>query len=154
MIGHETEEERESYTAIAMVGNLYKKVNEVIEYVNNFTRKCETINTKSAEAIAKEIKEFETGLRQEFQDFISAVTNKIKGIEGGVGEKGEKGDKGDPFTYEDFTPEQLASLKGEKGADGHTPRKGIDYYTEADKAEMVNAVVAALPVYNGEVVTV
>lgn len=26
-----------------------------------------------------------------------------------------KGDKGDPFRYEDFTPEQLAALKGEKG---------------------------------------
>lgn len=26
-----------------------------------------------------------------------------------------KGDKGEPFRYEDFTPEQLAALKGEKG---------------------------------------
>ena len=26
-----------------------------------------------------------------------------------------KGDKGDPFTYEDFTPEQLEALKGSKG---------------------------------------
>lgn len=29
--------------------------------------------------------------------------------------KGDKGDKGDPFTYTDFTAEQLAALKGEKG---------------------------------------
>ena len=29
-----------------------------------------------------------------------------------------KGDKGDPFTYDDFTPEQLAGLKGEKGDKG------------------------------------
>lgn len=44
---------------------------------------------------------------------------------------GEKGDKGDPFTYEDFTPEQLASLKGEKGDkgdDGYTPVKDVDYF--------------------------
>lgn len=53
---------------------------------------------------------------------------------------GEKGDKGDPFRYEDFTPEQLASLKGDKGdkgdngidgkdgADGYTPVKDIDYF--------------------------
>ena len=50
---------------------------------------------------------------------------------------GEKGDKGDPFTYEDFTPEQLASLKGDKGdkgdngkdgTDGYTPVKDIDYF--------------------------
>ena len=44
-----------------------------------------------------------------------------------------KGDKGDPFTYEDFTPEQLAKLKGE---DGHTPERGVDYWTEADKSEI------------------
>lgn len=31
---------------------------------------------------------------------------------------GTKGDKGDPFQYEDFTPEQLESLKGPKGDDG------------------------------------
>ena len=30
--------------------------------------------------------------------------------------KGFKGDRGDAFTYDDFTPQQLADLKGEKGA--------------------------------------
>ena len=29
-----------------------------------------------------------------------------------------KGEKGDPFTYNDFTPEQLLALKGEDGIDG------------------------------------
>ena len=29
-----------------------------------------------------------------------------------------KGEKGDPFTYKDFTPEQLLALKGENGIDG------------------------------------
>ena len=29
-----------------------------------------------------------------------------------------KGEKGDPFTYNDFTPEQLLALKGENGIDG------------------------------------
>ena len=38
--------------------------------------------------------------------------------------KGEKGDKGDAFTYADFTPEQLASLKGETGAKGDTGAQG------------------------------
>ena len=31
-----------------------------------------------------------------------------------------KGEKGDPFTYEDFTEEQLESLKGEKGETGNS----------------------------------
>ena len=34
------------------------------------------------------------------------------------GLRGGKGDKGDPFRYEDFTPEQLADLKGPKGDKG------------------------------------
>ncbi len=39
-----------------------------------------------------------------------------------------------------------------KGKDGYTPVRSIDYWTEADKAEMVADVLAALPIYNGEVV--
>ena len=34
------------------------------------------------------------------------------------GPRGERGPKGDPFTYDDFTPEQLESLKGPKGPKG------------------------------------
>lgn len=37
------------------------------------------------------------------------------------------------------------------GKDADTPIKGTDYYTAEDKAEMVTAVLAALPVYAGEV---
>lgn len=50
--------------------------------------------------------------------------------------------------------EWLESLKGEPGAPGKTPVKGVDYFTPSDKAEMVAAVIASLPVYNGEVVSV
>lgn len=41
---------------------------------------------------------------------------------------------------------------GEPGADGYTPQKGIDYWTDADRMQMVADVISALPVYNGEVV--
>ena len=41
-----------------------------------------------------------------------------KGEKGDTGAQGLKGDKGDAFTFEDFTPEQLASLKGDKGDTG------------------------------------
>lgn len=47
-----------------------------------------------------------------------------KGDTGATGPKGDKGDKGDPFTYADFTAEQLAALKGEKGATGPQGPKG------------------------------
>ena len=45
-----------------------------------------------------------------------------------------------------------ADLKGEKGdtgADGYTPVKGTDYFTTADKTEMVNLVISALPTWTG-----
>lgn len=54
---------------------------------------------------------------------------------------GAKGDKGDPFTYENFTPEQLEALKGENGNDY--------ILTDADKTEIANAVLDALPTWNG-----
>ena len=38
---------------------------------------------------------------------------------------------------------------GQPGAPGYTPVKGTDYYTEADKTEMVNAVLSALPTWTG-----
>ena len=69
-----------------------------------------------------------------------------------VGPPGPKGDKGDPFTYSDFTQEQLAALRGpegpqgiqgEVGPAGYTPIKGTDYWTDADKQEIINAVIAS-----------
>ena len=62
-------------------------------------------------------------------------------------------------TKQTLTPEQQAQARTNigitgTGADGKTPVKGTDYYTEADKEEMVSAVIASLPIYNGEVVTV
>lgn len=43
----------------------------------------------------------------------------------------------------------LGKIKGEDGVDGYTPQKGVDYYTEEDKAEMVEMVMAALPMAEG-----
>ncbi len=40
-------------------------------------------------------------------------------------------------------------LKGDKGADGKTPVKGTDYWTETDKAEIVADTLAALPTWTG-----
>lgn len=40
-------------------------------------------------------------------------------------------------------------LKGDKGADGKTPVKGTDYWTETDKAEIVTDTLAALPTWTG-----
>ena len=47
---------------------------------------------------------------------------------------GEKGDTGDAFTYDDFTPEQLAGLKGETGDAGPAGPKG-DTGEKGDKGD-------------------
>ena len=60
---------------------------------------------------------------------------------------GEKGDKGDPFRYEDFTPEQLASLKGDKGDKGDNGTDGKD---GADGKDGISATHQ----WNGTVLTV
>lgn len=57
-----------------------------------------------------------------------------QGVQGIQGEKGDKGDKGDT---------------GAAGADGYTPVRGTDYWTAADKAEIVNDTLAALPKWTG-----
>ena len=46
------------------------------------------------------------------------------GAPGADGKDGEKGEKGDPFTYEDFTPEQLTALVGPQGPQGETGPQG------------------------------
>lgn len=48
------------------------------------------------------------------------------GIPGQKGTNGSKGEKGDPFRYEDFTPDQLQALKGERGEKGEPGIKGED----------------------------
>lgn len=64
-------------------------------------------------------------------DLLSVSNGKLQYNGSDVGLKGDKGDKGDP------------------GADGHTPIKGTDYWTAADKAEIVNDTLAALPTWTG-----
>ena len=47
-----------------------------------------------------------------------------RGPQGDVGPRGEQGPKGAPFTFSDFTPEQLQSLKGPKGDKGEQGEPG------------------------------
>lgn len=66
--------------------------------------------------------------------------------------KGEKGDKGDTGAT---GPKGDTGATGSQGPKGDTGPQGPAYaLTEADKSEMVSAVIAALPVYNGEVAEV
>lgn len=74
-----------------------------------------------------------------FTPFVDAEGNLSWTNDGGLSNpatvniKGDKGDKGDP------------GQGGAPGQAGYTPRRGTDYWTDADKAEIVSDVLAALP---------
>ena len=63
----------------------------------------------------------------------------IQGPAGPAGPQGEPGPQGDP------------GPAGGTGPAGYSPVKGTDYWTAADKAEIVTDVLEALPTYGGEV---
>ena len=102
-----------------------------------------------------------------------------QGIQGQRGPQGEKGDQGNGVellgsygSYEDLVaahpsaqPGTACVVAGElwvftdgvwvnagvlQGVKGDTPVKGVDYWTEADLAQMVQQTMEALPVYAGE----
>ena len=57
-------------------------------------------------------------------DSTTISFDELKGDTGPQGIKGDTGNTGDAFTFDDFTPEQLASLKGATGDTGATGSKG------------------------------
>ena len=78
------------------------------------------------------------------QDYL----NSLKGEQGIQGIQGEAGYT--PVKGVDYF-DGVNGTDGKDGVDGKTPVKGTDYYTEADKQEMVTLVLNALP--NGEEVS-
>lgn len=63
-----------------------------------------------------------------------------QGVEGPQGEQGPQGETG---------PEGPQGPQGETGPAGYTPVRGTDYWTEADQAQIVSDVLAALPTWEG-----
>ena len=102
---------------------------------------------------------------------ISGSVSTPKSLSGNIGAKtiniGSNGDGGATFipsvsadgviswTNDKGLPNpKPVNIKGVKGADGYTPVKGKDYFTDADKSEMVSSVISQLPVYDGSVTSV
>ena len=73
----------------------------------------------------------------------------LKGQQGETGPKGDPGETGPKGDQGETGPKGDPGETGPKGNDGHTPEKGVDYFTETDKEELVNAVLAALPTWEG-----
>lgn len=92
----------------------------------------------------------------ELQDILKTI-NTLPNASEGAGENGATfypsvGENGDLSWSNDKGLENPAPVnikgpkgdRGESGADGHTPVKGTDYFTSADKTELVNSVRSSL----------
>lgn len=44
---------------------------------------------------------------------------------------------------------EIPVMQGPTGPAGSTPERGVDYWTETDKSEIVSDVLAALPTWEG-----
>lgn len=86
-----------------------------------------------------------------YADFTQEQLAALRGPAGATGPKGEKGDAGERGAQ---GPEGPRGERGEvgpvghqglKGDAGHSPVKGIDYWTEQDRAGMVSDVLAKIP---------
>ena len=81
----------------------------------------------------------------------AGVAKGAKGDTGAAGADGVTphiGDNGNWYIGSTDTGKPSRGEKGDPGAagtPGKTPVKGTDYWTEADKQEIVNSVIAALP---------
>ncbi len=71
-----------------------------------------------------------------------------RGEQGPVGPPGEKGETGDIGPIGPEGPQGIQGEKGDtgepglSGEDGHTPIKGVDYFTEAEKNELLEPMAS------------
>lgn len=102
------------------VDTLEGKVNTAVSTVNNLKTDVDSAVSSANSA------------SQAAQAAAAQVANKVdanyvdKAIASIELTPGPKGDKGDAFTYDDFTPDQLAALKGADGKDGQNGQNGAD----------------------------
>ena len=92
---------------------------DIVEYSNAAIPRISTVE----EALDALVPKSHTHDNKDTLDLLSVSNGKLQYNGSDVG---LKGDKGDPFTYSDFTAEQLAALKGAKGDKGDPGKAGSD----------------------------
>ena len=97
-------------------------------------------HTGKVELTAEDVGAISKGGLQETTNEVLAQAKASGEFDGPAGPKGDTGDTG---------PQGPKGEKGDPGPAGYTPVKYVDYFTEADKAELVDAVMAALPAAEG-----
>lgn len=95
-----------------------------------------------AKAVGDKITELNNSIsaKASIEDMTNYIEENKEDLKGDKGDKGDTGEKGQ---------DGKNGANGTNGVDGKTPVKGTDYYTEADKQEMVSLVLAALPSSEG-----
>lgn len=123
---------------------------------NTLTGNVNFSNGKSAYEIA-----LEHGFVGTEEEWLASLQGKdgidgkdgVDGKDGSNGQDGSDGADGQtPYIQDGYwwIGETNTNVKAE-GTDGYTPVKGTDYFTEADKEEITQSVLNAIPVYNSEV---
>lgn len=97
---------------------------ESVDYSNAALPNISTVGGALDELVPKS----HTHANKDTLDKLSVSNGKLQYNGSDVG---LKGDKGDPFTYSDFTTEQLAALKGKKGDKGEPGKDGKSAYQYA-----------------------
>ena len=106
------------------------------EFETKFESTDETFKTEfiTIDGAVRGESAYEAAVRNGFEGTEQEWLDSLKGKDGRDGKdgaKGDKGDKGDPGEKGD------TGEKGQDGKDGNTPQKGVDYYTESDKQELI-----------------
>ncbi|MBO5957532.1 MAG: hypothetical protein J6Q39_08255 [Bacteroidales bacterium] len=121
----------------AEAGEFTKPLPSVYEQI---LKRLEEMGEIDPEAVDKAVKEYLENNPVEV-DLTGYYTKEEIDGKGYITEDDLPDLKGDPFTYEDFTPEQLEALKG---------KDGENYIlTDVDKTEIANAVLDALETAEG-----
>ena len=106
-------------TAVSTVNSLKKDVDSAVSSANS-----------ASQAAQNAAAQVDSKVDADYVD--KTVADAIKKIEL------TPGPKGDAFTYDDFTPEQLAALKGADGKDGQNGKDGVDGQNGVDGKDGVD----------------
>ena len=91
-----------------------------------------------------EVTDNETGILLTIIDFTGTKTATVhNGAVGPQGETGPQGPIGPQGEIGPVGPAGKDGKDGQTGPAGYTPIKGTDYWTDADKQEIINAVIAS-----------
>lgn len=73
----------------------------------------------------------------------------LQGKDGPQGEPGPEGPEGKQGPEGPQGKQGDTGPQGEPGVPGYTPQRGTDYWTDADKEEIINDILTTLPLAEG-----